>query len=228
MLFFDIDDTLTDSYGAHSEAISHLFQTTTATLNNPIAAKQEWQTITDFYLDKYFRKEISLEDQRHSRLIEFWKNQGFQLTKNEAAGLYLQYHQLYLNNCILFTDVKQSLLKLSSFRLGIISNGVDKDQIYKLKNNGILILFSDIIISESVGFAKPQKEIFELAVKRSGLHPEECFYFGNSYTLDYTGAKKAGLNSYWINLLKENYPVQDQFTSLVLAIEHFLDLQKSN
>lgn len=228
MLFFDIDDTLTDSYHAHRNAIRILFEQQTGSLRNTTQDLEDWLKITDKYLAKYFRKEISLEEQRYARLIDFWELQGHRLTKLEAMDLYPQYHDLYLNNCLLFDDVKVALTKLSSYRLGIISNGVYNDQLYKLKNNAIYDLFTEVIISEDIGFAKPQSEIFTIAVQRSNLSVSDCYYIGNSYTLDYLGAKKAGLNALWINRLDEDHPVptSQQFKSLSAAINYYLTLQE--
>lgn len=228
MLFFDIDDTLTDSYHAHKEAIRNLFEEQVGHLNDLENAQQEWLTITDSYLEKYFKKEISLEEQRYARLIDFWELQGHQLTKMEAKVLYPKYHRHYLNNCILFDDVRDALSRLSSNRLGIISNGVYEDQLYKLKNNAIYELFNEVIISEDIGFAKPQREIFNIAVQRSNRSASACYYIGNSYTLDYLGAKKAGLNALWINHLDEDHPVpsSEQFKSLSAAINHYITLHE--
>ncbi|ERJ61328.1 HAD family hydrolase [Sphingobacterium paucimobilis] len=222
MIFFDIDDTLTDSVAAHNSAILALAEQHGLDIQDRELAKVHWFNITEAFLERFFKKQITLQEQRVQRLQAFWSTHGDELDEDTATQLYPIYHQLYLKNCLLFPDVSESLEKIKTMPLGIISNGVSADQYFKLTNNAIASYFSIIVISEDIGAAKPDTEIFQQACDRAGLAPSQCTYIGNSYTLDYCGAKIAGLRSLWIDRLNENYTTDkgDHFTQVGEAIAH--------
>lgn len=46
----------------------------------------------------------------------------------------------------------------------------------QLQRQHLLPLFSDIVNSSRVGFAKPDREIYEIAVQRAGVAPSECLF----------------------------------------------------
>lgn len=88
-------------------------------------------------------------------------------------------------------------LKKSRIKIGIISNApVELKDI--LKRTGILKKIDYLIISEEVGYEKPNKKIFEYALKKAKITPGECIYVGDNYIADICGAKKAGIKPIWI------------------------------
>ena len=72
MVFFDIDDTLTDSIAAHRRAIVALAEQQGLRLDDAETAQRQWMAITDRHLERFFRKEVSAGEQRIARLVEFW------------------------------------------------------------------------------------------------------------------------------------------------------------
>lgn len=79
---------------------------------------------------------------------------------------------------------------------GILSNWNKKI------NNDLLLLpydFSIILGSEIEGIAKPNLAYYELAIKKTGLRPDEILYIGDSITLDLLPALNKGLNAYIID-----------------------------
>lgn len=225
MIYFDIDDTLTDSDYAHKQAIVLLFEKSVKKIENVKAAQESWLAINSYYFALYDSKELSLEEQRQLRLIEFWKQQGYLINKSEANELYKLYNNYFLENCLLFEEVAEALDAISHLPLGIISNGTDHDQIFKLDNNNIKKYFSEIIISETVGTSKPHQGIFNYALAINNRKANECFYIGNSYSIDYIGAKDAGLKSMWINRLNETRLAdkENTFENLKTAVNYILD-----
>jgi putative hydrolase of the HAD superfamily len=55
--------------------------------------------------------------------------------------------------------------------------------------------FSHFIFSDEVMFLKPDRGIWDLLVSANGLKPEEIVHVGDSYTMDYKGARAAGLEA---------------------------------
>ncbi len=96
--------------------------------------------------------------------------------------------------------VKETLhtLKNRGFKLGIISNW-DSSARDILMRHGIADIFSWIIISSEEGVEKPSKEIFEIALKKSGADPAKSLYIGDNYYDDVLGSRKVGMDSVIIN-----------------------------
>lgn len=199
ILFFDIDDTLTDSKEAHSKTILHLCQKYSLPIQSDNTAIQNWLSITQEYLTPYFEGDLTLNQQRILRIKSFFSNYEYSLDDLEAEKIYEYYHKRFLESCDVFPDVLGTLNKLHEFSMGIISNGTYSDQIFKLRNNNLSDYFDPVIISEKVGYSKPEKEIFNIAAKQAEVSLSDCIYIGNSYELDYKGSLRAGMKALWIN-----------------------------
>lgn len=63
---------------------------------------------------------------------------------------------------------------------------------------GIGKYFEDYIVSALVGYNKPRKEIFDIAIEKAGF-PETCFIIGDSVSADIDGAKNAGIKAILVN-----------------------------
>ena len=65
--------------------------------------------------------------------------------------------------------------------------------------------FDTIIISEEVGFSKPDKRIFELALERLNVHPEAVLFVGDDLEKDIGGSQNIHMKGIWFNPhMKEN------------------------
>jgi len=95
-----------------------------------------------------------------------------------------------------YEDVEPTLKELKSkgYRLIVISNvsSLDNLSIY-LSRVGLRDYFECLIASGTVGFEKPDSRIFELALEKAGVSPEEMVHIGDDYEADYLGAENAGL-----------------------------------
>jgi FMN phosphatase YigB (HAD superfamily) len=81
-----------------------------------------------------------------------------------------------------------------SFRIAVISNsdgGIEK----VLSRSGIAECFESITDSGNVGIEKPRAEIFEAALRVMQARAEESLYVGDVYSLDYVGARNAGMQA---------------------------------
>jgi putative hydrolase of the HAD superfamily len=81
--------------------------------------------------------------------------------------------------------------------LGIISN-FDSRIHQVLEALELREFFSTITISSLTGAAKPNPEIFTVALKKHGCIPQEAWHIGDSLGEDYEGAKTAGIRPFLI------------------------------
>ena len=96
-------------------------------------------------------------------------------------------------NLVLFDDVKPLFAELKGRGIltGLISN-VDSDIEPLLAKVGMPHL-SVVMTSDEAGYSKPNRQIFEAALKKAGVAAGESLYVGDQYNIDVVGALSAGI-----------------------------------
>jgi putative hydrolase of the HAD superfamily len=82
--------------------------------------------------------------------------------------------------------------------LGVLSN-FDSRLYAVLKVLDLEQYFSTVTISTEVGAAKPQSEIFTVALSKYQSHPADAWHIGDSHGDDYLGASAVGITAIWID-----------------------------
>ena len=115
----------------------------------------------------------------------------------------------------IFEDSKEFFEK-SPVPIYIVSN-IDTDDInqaieyHNLKPAGVFT-------SEDARAYKPRKELFELALKKTGLAPKELIHIGDSISSDVKGASVLGINTLWLNRFGKEIPDGVKSISSLLQI----------
>lgn len=116
-----------------------------------------------------------------------------------------------------------TFLKEKQIRTGVISNisycgnAVTKRINDCIPDNN----FEFIIATSEYMYRKPNKHIFELALEKAELRPEEVWYIGDQYQCDIVGANAAGLFPVWyIGAIDLKYESKED----ILTIENWKDL----
>ena len=86
--------------------------------------------------------------------------------------------------------------------LAVVSN-FDSRIYAVLKALNLAEYFTSVTISTEVGAAKPQSQIFTVALQKHNCIAENVLHIGDSFKADYCGAKNAGLNAIWLNRQQE-------------------------
>jgi putative hydrolase of the HAD superfamily len=94
----------------------------------------------------------------------------------------------------LYPEVLDTLaaLKQRGLHLSVISN-FDSRLVPILDGLGVGPFFEQIFVSSRIGYAKPDPQIFQAALKHHGLKPEQSLHVGDSEVNDLHGACNAGL-----------------------------------
>lgn len=123
-------------------------------------------------------------------------------------------------NFIEFSDFEYVLPLIKDYKYGIISNCsfVTKEIV---NNWGYKKIFDFVIYSYEEEIKKPDKKIFDKAVKKLNLKPNEILFIGNDYEKDYLGAKNAGLNALLIDRKNEHKEIKERITSFK-QLENYL------
>ena len=65
------------------------------------------------------------------------------------------------------------------YRLGVVTNGIDRVQRSRLAASGLAPLFETVVTSQSCGFAKPDPRILHVALDALGIPPRHALYVGD-------------------------------------------------
>ena len=94
-----------------------------------------------------------------------------------------------------------AVLKRQNIRRGVISNLSWSGQALRERINRLLPehQFEFILTSSEYMVRKPNPYLFELALRKAGLSPEEVWYCGDNVENDVMGAHGAGIFPVWYN-----------------------------
>lgn len=91
-------------------------------------------------------------------------------------------------------------LKNYGYDLYVVTNGIKRVQIPRLADSHFAQFFSQIFISEEVGFQKPNKNFFDFVFENiEGSEPQNSLIIGDSLTSDVLGGINAGIDTIWFN-----------------------------
>ncbi|GMQ82012.1 MAG: HAD-IA family hydrolase [Rhodothermia bacterium] len=199
-VYFDLDDTLLDHRRAERLALGDVY---------------------DFYSHVFDgHRLLSVQDTYHEVNTDVWRRYGDGLISKQQAKLErfeLLLERLLLTGRIPALDLstrymshyrehwsfipggRDAFLSIAdSFQVGILTNGFTETQKAKLAQFPELgERSSSIVISEEVGYMKPDPRIFDHAASAVNCAPDEILYIGDSYRSDVLGGRRAGWNVAW-------------------------------
>ncbi|MDR1819135.1 MAG: TIGR02253 family HAD-type hydrolase [Methanobrevibacter sp.] len=191
-VFFDIDDTLLDTSNfaksARKSAIRMMVDN-----GLPISFDEAYSLLKEVIsqkgsnYDKHFDVLTkTVLGEKNSMLI--------------ALGM-ITYHNIKFALLRPFPKATDILIYLRSkgYRLGVISNGLTIKQWEKLVRLNLHNFFDEVITSEEVGFEKPNKYIYDEALKRMNCESENSIMIGNRLDTDCMGAINAGMSAILID-----------------------------
>ena len=92
-------------------------------------------------------------------------------------------------------------------KIGIITNGFTALQQTRLERTGLSSHFDLLVISEQVGFAKPDTKIFEYSFAKMGYPPlSRILMVGDTPESDILGGINAGVATCWLNMKGRSLP----------------------
>jgi putative hydrolase of the HAD superfamily len=96
---------------------------------------------------------------------------------------------------VLAPAARETLEQLATeYRLAVISNADGRIR-QVLDHVGLADYFESITDSGIVGYEKPDRRIFEAALRDTQLSPPDGLYVGDIYAVDYVGATSAGMRA---------------------------------
>lgn len=99
-------------------------------------------------------------------------------------------------------DAASTLDQLSArgYRMGIVSNASDDEDVQELVNQaGLRSYFDFVITSAGAGYRKPSPRVFEQALSYWDAVPGQAAMVGDTISADVAGANALGIASVWIS-----------------------------
>lgn len=205
-LFFDLDHTLWDFEANAKVTLATLYED----LQLRARGVHDFDLFYKNYLvhneklwDRYRKGFIKQDELRVKRmrmsLLDFKIGDDIL-----AEKMSVQFLELLPTRTILFPHTKEILQYLidKKYILHLITNGFEAVQHNKLKYSGLTPFFKEVITSESSNSLKPNKEIFEYALNRSGASIKESIMIGDTVEVDIVGAKNIGMDQVFVNHLQ--------------------------
>ena len=170
------------------------------------------------------------EEYVNQKAIEFYK-QNKRGDKEVACLLGAEFPEWNPKLETLFNDTIECLKILSrTYKIGIIANQIPGTE-KRLEAFGIRDYISVIAASSDEGAAKPDRRLFEIALKKAGCTAEEAVMIGDRIDNDIVPAKEIGMKTIWIKqgpgkywkVTKEN-EIPDREVSCLFDLLEFLYL----
>lgn len=99
------------------------------------------------------------------------------------------------------------------YELVVTSNGPKNQQYHRLGNADFLKYFSQIFISEEVGFNKPNKEFFDIVFQKIETKDKsQILIIGDSLSSDIKGGRLVGIDTCWYHTKKEENQIDHEPT----------------
>jgi 2-haloalkanoic acid dehalogenase type II len=204
-ILFDLGDTLIYFDGDWPTVFERARQAMLASLQKSgLGVGQEF--LDDFYarMQAYYRERDTefIEYTTHYVLCSTLKEWGFGDTPDEVLAQALNdFHSVTQAHWIPESDAIPTLkaLKEMGYRLALISNAADDRNTQVLVDKaGVRSYFEMVLSSAAEGIRKPNPRIFQRALERMGVAPEQAAMVGDTLGADILGAKNAGIFSIWI------------------------------
>lgn len=211
-IVFDVDDTIYDQQQPFRNAINSVF---------PDVKPEDMHALYirfRFHSDETFPKVMSndwtLEFMRFYRINESLKDLNYPSVSQDNGLIFQKIYEEELDNIVMHPEVKKvfDFLKENNIPMGIITNGPTDHQFKKVKQLQLenWVPTDNIIISQSTGFQKPEREIFDLAAKEFNMECAHTLYVGDSFENDIAGATNGGWKSLWFNHRLREMPVGEK------------------
>ena len=205
-LLFDVNSTLIDiETDEHMEqayrAIAHF-------LTYQGIALHRWE-VHDLYF-QIMKEQFAATKETYPEfdVVEVWREflrrQGTDYTRSLPPGKLQQLplviaelqRGIYRKRLCLYPQELEVLDRLKErFPLAVVSDAQSAYAVPELRDVGLFEYFDPIIISGDFGYRKPDVRLFQIALDRLNVRPDQAIFIGNDRYRDIFGAQQAGMKT---------------------------------
>ena len=178
VVYFDLGKVIVDF--DHSRAAQELLKVTPLSLKEAMAVLSDGELVSEYETGR-------LSSQQHYRKVCRRLQMEVSIEKfRELWG------SMFLPEPLLSESFLQDLKK--RYRLMLLSNTNEIHFDFVIQNYPILRMIEERLLSYQAGCMKPQTRIFELAIKKAGVAPENIF-FTDDRPENIQAAQRAGIQA---------------------------------
>lgn len=194
-VFFDLDRTLWDLDRNATEALSDIYAKYDLKgrgIPDVDAFVLHYNEYNELLWDRYRRKLIDKNTLRALRFKQVLAHYGVKDQKLSDNVEQDFIHEAPRRKHLVPGAMELLDLIKYDYKLHIITNGFPETQAYKMEHSGLTPYFDVIVTSEGSGHAKPDRKIFDHALKLAKATKEESIMIGDDLAVDIVGAREAG------------------------------------
>ena len=221
-IFFDLDHTLWDFDKNSDLTFYKIFKKNSIGLDVS-SFLIEYHPINRKYWELFREDKVTKAELRYLRLSDTFKKFNYSINDKLIYKLAEDYIMHLSDFNHLIDDAINVLTQLDEkYSMHIITNGFKEVQEKKLIKSKLGKFFKSVTISEDVGVKKPDKIIFNYALKKSNALIENSVMIGDNYNADIMGAINIGMKAIYFNFHKIDKPK----TSNVITVNNLKDILK--
>ena len=196
LILFDADGTLFDYDKAEAYALKNAFDSTKIPYQKEFI--DDYKIINSKLWLKFEKGLISPSKIRVERFDLLFDKLKIETDTVSFGDIYLDF---FAEAGFLIDGAEDIVNKISSLSTtAIITNGLSIVQRSRFSKAPIMSQFKDVIISEEVGVAKPNPEIFEITFEKlNHKNKNTTLIIGDSLTSDIQGGVNFGITTCWFN-----------------------------
>lgn len=213
-LLFDADDTLLDFQKAQLFGFMDVLIEFDIKFTQPLY--DQYRDINHHLWNCFEKGQLSKTDVQKDRFTTFFELLGKNIDGEIANQVYQKSLESQTWLIPYAIDVCMQLAK--NHIITVVTNGVGQTQMKRLNTSLINPCISNIVISENIGFSKPDVRFFDYVLNLLGCPKmEDVLLIGDSLSSDIQGAINIGVDSCWFNPHKQpnthnincNYEISD-------------------
>jgi putative hydrolase of the HAD superfamily len=200
-VLLDLDDTLFDHRHCAREALTGVrcLHDCFTGVDARVLEESHARILEDLHLDVLAGR-MDLDAARVERFRRLYEASGVDADPDLSGRTAAAYRQRYLEARQPVKGAAEFLAALKArATVVVVSNNLLREQQDKLRHCGLAPYVDVLVVSEEVGVSKPAPRIFEVALERAGVLPDEAVMVGDSWANDVEGACAAGIRAIWFN-----------------------------
>jgi len=219
-LLFDADGTLFDYDRAESAALRESFESIGVAFEEGYLAA--YQRINQVLWQALEKGEVTPKMVKERRFELLLHEIGVPCAPATFSDRYLE---RLADRSELVEEAAEVVLALKErYRIAILTNGLQFVQRRRIARSAISSHIAEMVISEEVGFSKPAKEYFKIALGRIGNPPlQEVLMIGDGWASDIVGACRYGLDACWYNPKHQPRPTDCRIVREIVSLRELVD-----
>jgi len=231
-ILLDLDDTIVSYDGASDIAWQEMCDNFMAENNVSFSREilvEKLYAVRRWYWGDVERNRIGRQDMLKARwqIIKMALNELGYVEEDKIYRMAQWYNDRQEELICLFPDSLEALEKIKSkgIKMALVTNGNQDKQLKKIYQFGLKDYIEFSLIEGELGFGKPDLRIYEMALEKLNLAPEETWMVGDNILFDVGAPQKLGIYSIWNDYRKTGLPPDSPVTPdrIIHSIAELID-----